>query len=156
MGMAAKAQECARLCRVRILNRHDAAVYDPGAVIFTMLLGVCLGAASAGVFAIGSHLAAAPANPQAAAPPLMIELMISTFGGLLFSLAALFGASLALAIFDHRLQTSRVAQGTIAGIGAVLSGIGLFDYLGQSAAIGFGGIVGVLVAALLYREGETS
>ncbi len=143
--MATKAQACARWWwRVSTLNRQNAAVCDPGSVILTMLLGVCLGVASAAVYAIGSHLAVALANPWAAAPPLMVELLFSTFTGLLFSLAALVGASLALGIFDHRLQTSRVAQGIIAGIGTVLPGLGLFAYFGQSAAIGFGGIVGVL------------
>lgn len=112
--------------------------------MFTMFLAVCLGVASAAALALGSHLAAALANPQVAAPSLMVELMLSTFGGLVFSVAAVVGASLVLWIIDHRLQRSRVVQGVIAGIGALLPGLGLFAYLGQTAAIGIGGVAGIL------------
>ena len=129
---------------MRTLSEQDEVVCNPGAVVFTMFLGICLGVASVVVFAIGSHLAAALANPRVAAPSLMVELMFSTFGALLFSVAAVFGASLTLGILDHRLQHSRVVQGIIAGVGAVLPGIGLFAYFGQTTAVGFGGIIGIL------------
>ncbi|TFB59978.1 hypothetical protein E3O47_14210 [Cryobacterium sp. TMT2-17-1] len=126
------------------LNRQDAAVCNPEAVVFTMLLRVILGVASAAALATGAHLVAALAHPQVAAPSLMVELMLSTFGGLVFSLAAVVGASLALWIIDHRLQRPRVVQGVIAGIGAVLPGLGLFAFLGQTATVGFGGAASIL------------
>ena len=127
------------------LSRQNAAVCNPGAVAFTMLLGVFLGVASAAALATGAHLTAALANPQVATPSLMVELMLSTFGGLVFSLAAVVGASLVLWIIDHRLQRPRVVQGVIAGIRAVLPGLGLFAYLGQTATVGSGGAAGILV-----------
>ena len=129
---------------MRILSKQDAAVCDPGAVVFTMFLGVCLGVASAAVLAIGSHIVAAITNPDVAAPPLMVELMVSTFGGFLLSVTVGIGASLAVGILDYRLQHSRIVQGIIASLGAVLAGIGLFAYLGQAVGIGFGGRIGIL------------
>ena len=130
---------------MRTLSEEDEVVCNPGAVVFTMFLGVCLGVASAVVLAIGSHFAAAPANPQVAAPPLIVELMFSTFGAFLFSVAAVFGASLALGILDHRLQRPRAAQGIIAGVGAVLTGIGFFIYFGPTVTVGFSGIISILI-----------
>ncbi|TFC94476.1 MULTISPECIES: hypothetical protein [Cryobacterium] len=126
------------------LSRQDVAACKPGAVAFTMSLGVFLGVASAAALATGTHLTAALANPHITTQSLMVELMLSTFGGLVFSSAAVVGASLALWIIDHRLQRPRVVQGIIVGIGAALPGLGLFAYLGQTATVGFGGAAGVL------------
>ena len=103
-----------------------------------------LGVASAAALATGAHLTAALANPRVATPSLMVELMLSTFGGLVFSLAAVVGASITLWIVDHRLQRPRVVQGAIARIGAVLPGLGLFAYLGQTVTVGFDGAAGIL------------
>ena len=129
---------------MRSLSNRDAAACNPGAVIFTMFLGVCLSVASAVVIAIGSHIVDAMINLQVAAPPLVVELMVTAYGGLLLSVAAVMGVSLALGMLDHRLQRSRIGQGIIASLGAVFVGIGLFVCLGQTVAIDFGGLVGIL------------
>lgn len=84
------------------LSRQIEAVCNPRAVVFTMLLGIFLGVASAVALATGAHLIAAPAKPQVADPSLMIALMLSTFGGLKFSLAAVVGAARALWIISSQ------------------------------------------------------
>lgn len=127
-----------------ILRRRASANCNPKAIMTTMVLGICIGLGSSVALAIGFHVLQAVARPGAAAPALQSELLFSTVGGLLFSLVAIAGASLALAIADHRLRSSRFLQGGIAGIGAVLAGLGLFAFLGQTLTLSTGGVAGIL------------
>lgn len=110
-------------------SERETTICNPGAVVFTMVLGVFLGVISSVVLAVGAHAFYAIANPGVASPSLVFELVITTFGGVLFSLAAIVGAAVALGLTDHRLRYSRTVQGGIAGIGAGLAGLGMFAYL---------------------------
>ena len=75
-----------------------------------------------------------------------------TFGALLFSLAAVAGAWVALAIFDHRLRRSRVVQAGLAGLGAVGSALALLAYFGPAVTLGGGflAFIGISAFALMW------
>ena len=126
------------------LSQRQTATCNPGAVVFTMALGVCLGLVSSAVWAVGAHLIYAFANPSLASPSIVLELYVATVGGLLLSLVAVVGATVALASTDHRLQSSRFVQGSIAGVGAAHSGLGLFVLLGPTVVLDRGEIAGML------------
>lgn len=126
------------------ISHREATTCNPGAVIFTMALGVCLGLVSSAVWAVGAHLIYAFANPSVASPSIVLELYVATVGGLLLSLVAVVGATVALAITDHRLESSRFVQGGIAGVGSTLAGLGLFVYLGPTVVLDGGGVAVIL------------
>ena len=127
-------------------------ICNPGAVVFTMVLGVLLGVISSVVLAVGAHVFHAITNLGVASPSLVSELIFTTVGGVLFSLAAIVGATVALGLTDRRLRYSRFVQGGIAGIGAGLAGLGVFAFLGQTATLYPGGVAGLLavVAATAF------
>lgn len=126
------------------LSERETTNCNLGAVAFTMVLGVFLGVLSSVVLAVGSHVFHAIANPGVASPSLVFELILTSVGGLLFSLAAVVGAAVALAATDLRSQNSRFVQGGIAGIGAVLAGLGVIAFLGQTATFGLPGAASLL------------
>ena len=126
------------------LSENETTSCNPGAVVFTMVLGVLLGLGSSIVLAVGAHVLQAIDNPGVAAPSIVFELIITTFIGLLFSLAATVGAAVALGLTDHRLRYSRFLQGGIAGLGAVGAGLGVFALLGQTATLHPAGVAGIL------------
>jgi hypothetical protein len=115
-----------------------------GAVVLTMMLGVCFSLFASAVWAVGHHVIYAAANPRVAAPFLGLELYIAVVGGLLLSSVAVVGGAVALAVTDHRLVSSRFVQGVIAGVGAALGGLGLFIYLGPTIVFDGGEIAGIL------------
>ena len=126
------------------LSERETTTCNPGAVVLTMVLGIFIGVISSIVLAVGGHALNAMANPGVASPSIVSELILTTFIGLLFSLAATAGAAVALGIADHRLRYSRFVQGGIAGLGAVVSGLGIFALLGQTATLYPVGVAGVL------------
>lgn len=75
---------------------------------------------------------------------LELELYFGAVGGLLLSLTAVVGASVALAVADHRLRSTRFVQGGIAGLGAALSALDLFAILGQTVVLTAGALAGIL------------
>lgn len=128
-------------------------ICNPGAVVVTMVLGVFLGVISSVLLAVGSHVHQAIANPGVAAPSLAFELIVTAAGGVLFSLAAIVGATVALGFTDHRLRYSRYVQGSIAGIGAGLAGLGMFAFLGRTATLYPVGIAGLLALVAVTAFG---
>lgn len=125
-------------------SARDAIVWDPGAIIGTMALGVLVGVVSSVVLTAAAHVFGAIANPEVAAPSLGLELYFATLFGLLFGVAAAVGAAVTLAVVDHRLAASRVKQGCVAGVGAALAGLAVSAYLGPMVVVSGGGLVGVL------------
>jgi hypothetical protein len=91
-----------------------------------------------------SQLFQAVAHPEVAAAVLELELYFGAVGGLLLSLTAVVGASVALAVADHRLRSTRFVQGSIAGLGAALSALDLFAILGQTVVLTAGAPAGIL------------
>ena len=75
----------------------------------------------------------------------MVSIMFSLFGGIVFGFMSSAGAAVALWVVDSHLKRSRVVQGIIAGIGAVLPGVGLLAILGQTASIDFSGTLALLI-----------
>ena len=109
-----------------------------------MVLGVCLGLVSSVLWAVGAHVIYAVANPRLASPFIGLELYFAVLGGLLLSSVAVVGAAVALALADHRLESSRYVQGVIGGVGAALAGLGLFVYLGPTVVLDGGAVAGIL------------
>ena len=126
------------------LSEREPTSCNPGAVVSTMGLGVAFGVLSSILLAVGAHVLNAIANPGVASPSIEFELILTSFIGLLFSLAAAVGAAVALGLTDHRLHYSRFVQGGIAAFGAVISGLGIFVFLGQTATLQPVGVAGVL------------
>jgi hypothetical protein len=110
-----------------------------------MVLGVGVGLVSSAVWAVVGHVFYATANPSMAAPYIGLELYVAVVGGLLLSSVAVVGAAVALAIADHSLKASLFVQGGIAGVGAALTGLGLFVYLGPTMALNGGAAAGIIV-----------
>lgn len=126
------------------LGQRQLATCNPGAVILTMVLGVCFGLVSAAAWAVGVHVIHVIANPRVASPFIGLELYIAVVGGLLLGSVAVVGGAVALAMVDQRLETSRFVQGVIASVGAALAGLGLFVYLGPTIVFDGGEIAGTL------------
>lgn len=126
------------------LTEREARTCNFGAVVLTMALGVFLGVISWIVLAVGGHAFRAMANPGVASPSIIFELILTTSVGLFFSLAATIGAAVALGLTDPRLRYSRFVQGGIAAFGAVISGLGIFVLLVQTATLQPVGVAGVL------------
>lgn len=126
------------------LSQQQVATCNPGAVVATMVFGVCFGLVSAAAWAVGGHVIHVIANPRVASPFIGLELYIAVVGGLLLSSVAVVGGAVALAIVDHRLESSRFVQGVIAGVGAALAGLGLFVYFGPTIVLDGGEVAGTL------------
>ena len=75
------------------LSQRQATTCNPGAVVFTMVLGVCLGLISSVVWAVGEHIIYALANPGMASQSIGLELYVATVGGLLLSVVAVVAVS---------------------------------------------------------------
>ena len=138
------------------VSERETTFCNPGAVAVTMVLGLVLGVISSVVLAVGAHALHIIANPGVASSSLVLELIFATVGGLLFSLAALVGAAVALGLTDHRLRYSRFVQGGIAGIGAGLAGLGMFAFIGQTATLYPVGVAGLLAFVMVSAFGLMS
>ena len=125
------------------LGGHETARCNPGAVVLTMTLGMCVGLATSTMLTIGSHVLGAVSHPDVAAPVLGLELYFSTLGGLVISLAAVAGATIALAI-AYRRWPSRLGQGVVAGIGASSAVLALLAFRGPAIIPDAGAVVGIL------------
>jgi hypothetical protein len=126
------------------LSQRQTTTCNPGAVLLTMVLGVCFGIVSSAIWAVFTHVIYAIANPGVASPFIGLELYIAVAGGLLLSSVAVVGAAVALSLIGHRLELSRFAQGGIAGAGAALAGLGLFIFLGSTIVLDGREIAGIL------------
>jgi len=127
------------------LSQRQTITCDPGAILLTIVLGVCFGLVSSVVWAVVDHVIYAIANPGVAVPFIGLGVYLAVVGGLLLSSVAVVGAAVALAVVDHRLKSSRFVQGGIAGVGAALAGLGLLVNLGPTVVLDGGGTAGILV-----------
>lgn len=112
---------------------------NPRAVAGTFFIGIGWGAASGVVLAIGSHLIREFfSTSTAASQSLVVSIMLSAFGGIIFGFGSAVGAALALWAFDSRLRRPRFVHAAIAALGALVPAFALLTILGQTATIDSG------------------
>jgi hypothetical protein len=138
------------------LSTEDATDCQFDAVLITMVLGVGIAIAAAVTIVLSDHLISVVAYPEVAAPTLSGGLIFGTFGAVIFAVAAVVGAAVALAIFDRALRRARLVQASIASIGAVGAGLALLVYLGPAVTGGpVLGLVALTTFALMFFRVRT-